>query len=244
MFEPTDDAVQVFGQNDEVLYRQWKANPTKENLSKVVKSLMPIINREVNRQAGSIPTSVLRGVGMEWAVKAVQSFDESKGFKLSTHTANYVKKMRRSNYQMQNAARLPEPLQNQYHHFSTAVDDLKVELDRDPTDVELASKLGWKKVEVTGFRDRLYQDTFESSALKNHAVTGFSNTTVLLNLVRDSLDPQEQIIFDNQMKDKGKQLSNDALAAKLGVNQNRLQYLKRKVIDKARSLKADMGDWE
>lgn len=233
----------MYGHNDQALYTAWKTNPSKENMSKLVQALMPIINREVTRQSGSVATSVLRGTGMEWAVKAIKSYDDSKGVKLSTHVANYVQKIRRVNYTYQNAARLPENLQMEYGNFKVAKDDLVNELGRDPTEVELASRLGWKKHTVANLQKRLYQDVVESGSTQSTAVTGFNPNSVLLEMVRNSLDPQEVIVFDNQIKDKKDQLSNDALAKKLGVNQNRLQYLRRKVVDKARALQMDMGSW-
>jgi DNA-directed RNA polymerase specialized sigma subunit len=233
----------AYGSNDQELYRTWKTNPSKENMSKLVQALMPIINREVTRQSGSVATSVLRGTGMEWAIKAIKSYDDSKGVKLSTHVANYVQKIRRVNYTFQNAARLPENLQMEYGNFKVAKDDLSNELGRDPTEVELASRLGWKKHTVANLQKRLYQDVVESGSTQSTAVTGFNPNGVLLEMVRNSLDPQEVMVFDNQIKEKKDQLSNTDLAKKLGVNQNRLQYIRRKVVDKARALQVEMGSW-
>jgi len=180
---------------------------------------------------------------VEWAIKAIENYDDSKGAKLSTHVSNYVRKIRRQNYKYQNAAKLPENLQREFGNFRTAVEDLSSELDRDPTDSELASKLGWKQHNVKNFRNRLYQDVYESGSTMSTATTSFSDNTVLLDLVRESLDPQELKVYENQIKEKKDQLSNTALARKLGVNQNRLQYIKRKVVDKAKNIKNDMGSW-
>lgn len=232
-----------YADRDNELYQQWKKNPNKQNMSKLIKQLMPVINREVNRQTGSLPTSVLRGTGIEWAIKAVENFDDTKGAKLSTHVANYVQKIRRENYKYQNAAKLPENLQLEFGNFRTAVEDLSSELDRDPTDSELASRLGWKTHNVKSYRNRLFEDVHESGSVMNTATTAFNTNTVLLQLVRDSLDPQELIVYENQIKDKKDQLSNTALASKMGINQNRLQYIKRKVIEKAKNIKNDMGSW-
>lgn len=226
------------------LYRAWKANPSKENMSALVKSLMPLIHTELSRARGTLADSVLKTDAMKWAIEAINRYDESKGVKLSTHVVNWLQKVRRTNYTYQNAVRLPETDQLMFNKFDTARTNLSVEFNRDPTEAEMAKELGWTVKKVKDFQGKLYDDLYESSSLGDTSVHGFSSEDALVDMVRNSLTYEERIIFDNKMADKHLQLNNTQLAAKLGVNQNRLQYLTRSVVDKAKKLKSSVGSWD
>lgn len=209
-------------EQDTELYNAWKVSNDRQALGKLVNNLHPLIYTEVQRAAGTLPTSALSAEAKKWTIRAIQSYDPSKGVALSTHVMNYLPKIRRLNYKFQNAARLPENLQLQYHSWNQAVTHLQEKHDRDPTDEELSEHLGWKKKAVMKYRNSLFSDLVESGNEKPTEVTTFNKNKVLYDYIMQQLSMDEKLIFENIDV-----LSSTELAAKLGININRLNYMKR-----------------
>lgn len=221
---------------DQELYSVWAAEPSKQNLHALIKQLHPIIYSEVRRQSGTLPEAALSAEAKKWAVKAIKSYDPSKGAALATHATNYLAKVRRVNYQYQNAARLPENLHLKFSEFRNVISHLTDSLNREPTDEEIADEIGWKKAEVTKFKGNLYSDLTESASLHPTEITQYSDADLRMAHLMAQLTPDEKIIMEYSGK-----ISAPELAAKLGVNLSRYNYLKSKLVAKVQSLKTDVG---
>ena len=141
---------------DQEAFDKWKASGSKKDLGILMNQLGPIIYAEVKRASGSLPTAALSAEAKKWAFKAIQTYDPAKGTAISTHVVNYLPKIRRMNYKFQNAVRLPENMQLKYHDYNHALVSLTDELNREPTDVEMAKKLGWSKPQTVKFKNSLY----------------------------------------------------------------------------------------
>lgn len=218
------------------LFLKWKESGSKKDLGLLVSQLHPIIYSEVYRARGSLPPSALAAEATKWAVKAIQTYDPTRGTTLSTHVANYLPKVRRLNYKFQNAVRLPENMQLKFHDYNKAITQLSDELNRDPTDEELASRLGWSKPHTVKFKNSLYADLIESSSDKPTEVTQFNDRSILMEHLLSSLSEDEKFILN-----RSKDLSSSEMAAKLGVNINRYNYLKHKLVSKIEAAKAELG---
>ena len=218
------------------LFNVWNNDKTPANLGKLVKHLAPILTSEVNRISGTLPKSALMGEAKNQTVKAIKTFDPSRGVALSTHVMNYLPKLRRMNYKYQNNARLPEPMQIEYGSYKRGVANLSDELNRDPTPKELAKALGWSEGKVLRFKNRSYEDLIESSAQRSAQMTEFSDRGLLFSTLMDRLSPEEKTILEL----KGSMSAPD-LAKKLGVNTNRLNYLQRKLVEKIANLQKEIG---
>ncbi len=140
------------------------------------------------------------------------------------------------NYKFQNAVRLPENMQLKFHEFNHAQVMLADELNRDPTDEELAKKLGWSKPQTVKFKNSLYSDLIESNSERPGEFTQFNEHAILMEHMLSQLDYKEKFILDNS-----KLMTSNELANKLGVNINRLNYLKSKLIDKIKTIQMESG---
>ncbi len=218
------------------LWHQWKSTGSKRHLGDLLNQLSPLIYHEVQRASGSLPTSALAAEAKKWTIKAVQTYDPDKGTTLSTHVMNYLPKVRRLNYKFQNAVRLPENMQLQYHEYNKALTDLTEELNRDPTPEEIAHRLGWSKGLVVKFGSRLYADMIESQSERAAEYTHFNENSILMNHLRQQLTQDELFILDNVDK-----LSVKQMCDKLGVNLNRYNYLRRKLTEKVHKIKLEIG---
>lgn len=223
-------------QRDIELFHEYKKTGSKEALGKLVNQISPLIYGEVQRQSGTLPNTALSALGKSWAIKAINTYDPSRGTQLSTHVVGYLRKIRRMNYKFQNAARLPENLQLQYHLWDKALQDLKDKLNRDPTEEEMAQAMGWSKAQVIKYRNSLYEDLVESASAKPFETIQFNENKILLDHIMDQLTPEEKTIWEYS-----KQLSSDELAKKLNINVNRLNYLKSKLKAKVVKIKQDIG---
>jgi DNA-directed RNA polymerase specialized sigma subunit len=221
---------------DQELYFKWVEDKSKPNLSKLVKQLYPIIYSEVRRQSGTLPEAALSGEAKKWAIKAIQTYDPSKGALLSTHTVNYLAKTRRLNYKYQNAVRLPENLHRQFSEFRNVVSHLTDNLNRDPTDDEIADEIGWSRPQVVKFKGGLYDDLLESGSLKPTEATQFNSNKFLLDHILSQLDSQEKFILNNRGT-----MNSTQLAEALGVNVSRLNYLVMKLTNKVAATKKEIG---
>lgn len=217
------------------LFHKWNKTKSKNDLGVLVNHLAPIIYKEVSRASGSLPTSALNAEAKNWTIKAIESFEPERGFALSTHVMNYLPKVRRMNYKYQNAARLPENMQLQFHEYNRSLAQLSDEHNREPTDEEMAKKLGWSKGQVVKFKGSLYSDLIESGSEKATEFTAFSDRPLMMKYLMEQLTPEEEMILR-----LNKDLSSQELAAKLGVNINGLNYRKEKLKQKILKLQAEL----
>jgi DNA-directed RNA polymerase specialized sigma subunit len=236
---PHLSATEYFGNvknKDQEAYELWKTTGSKKALGQLMNQLSPLIYAEVKRASGSLPTAALSAEAKKWTFKAIQSYDPSKGTAISTHVTNYLPKIRRMNYKFQNAVRLPENMQLKFHEYNHAQALLTDELNREPTDDELAKRLGWSKPQTVKFKNSLYNDLIESNSERPSEFTQFNSQALLMEHMMSQLDEQEKLILDNV-----KLMSSTELAAKLGVNLNRLNYLKNKLTEKISKIQLESG---
>lgn len=217
------------------LYNNWNNTKSKRDMTVLVRHLNPIIVKEVNRGVGTLPTAALMGEAKHWAIKGIKTFDPSKGFALSTHVTNYVQRTRRLNYKYQLTARLPEDMKRDYQEYNRAKMILSEEMNEDPNNDQLASKLKWSKAKVQRFTDRVYTDQIESANENSTQVSEYSDTDLRMKALMSHLTDEEKFI----LKNKGN-ISSNELAEKLGVNTNRLNYVLKKLTAKIMLLKHDL----
>lgn len=218
------------------LYNKWKQTGHKKDLSNLVNHLSPILYKEVGRASGTLPVTALNAEAKNWAIKAIHTYNPSLGFALSTHVTNYVQRVRRMNYKYQHVARLTEDMKRDYPDYKLAITHLEDELNREPTEDEIAHKLGWSKAKVVRFRERVFSDDIEDTEQHPAEVDQYSDQPLLMRQIIDRLTPEEKFIFMN----KGT-MSTTKLAEKLGVNTNRFNYLHKKLVDKIKDLKDEVG---
>jgi DNA-directed RNA polymerase specialized sigma subunit len=221
---------------DVELYQRWKQTGDKKALGDLIGQLSPLIYSEVQRQSGTLPNSALSAEAKKWAIKAIETYDPTKGASISTHVMGYLPKVRRMNYKFQNAARLPENMQLKYKLYDRAVQNMADKFNRDPTDEEIAQELGWNKGQVIKFRNSLYEDLVESASARPIEVIRFNENKILLDHIMSELTPEEKTIWENS-----KRVSSEELAKILNINVNRLNYLKSKLKSKVQNIRANIG---
>lgn len=221
---------------DLAMWHTWNQTKSKKDLGKLVQQLSPIIYKEVSRAAGTLPTTALNAEAKKWTVKAIHTYDPSKGFALSTHVASHLRKVRRMNYKYQNAVRLPENMQLQYHEYNKALNQLADELNKEPSEEEMAERLGWSKGQVVKFKNSLYADLMEGATDRPADFATHSDRSLLMKLLLEKLTDEEKFILQH----KGS-MSATELANKLNTNLNGLNYKNKKLTEKVAKLQKELG---
>lgn len=227
-----------YKKRDLELFHHWKNTGDKQALGHLVNQLSPLIYSEVQRASGTLPTASLSAEAKKWAVQAIQTYDPGKGASLSTHVVGYLPKVRRLNYTYQNMVRLPENLHLKFSEYNAGIQDLQDKLNREPSDEEIAKHLGWSKGAVTKYRTSLYSDLTESGNERPSEHGQYNTSAVFLEHIYDHLSPEEKAIMDSL----DSKISSAELAANIGVNINRLNYLKGKLISKIKDFRTQLGE--
>lgn len=212
------------------LWRRWKTSKSSFDLEKLINSLNPLIQAEVNRRAGTLARPALEGKAISLAVKAIHSYDPSKGVKLSTHVANQIQKLSRMNYAHQNAARIPEHTMLQYQTVQLAKEDFKAMEGRDPNTAELADQLGWSPKKVQTFNEQFGRAELVESVETAGGSFVAAQYDPSVDYAYFSMSPRQQKIFEHTTGYHGaKKLSNKQIMSKLGITQGVLSYEKNKI---------------
>ncbi len=226
-------------QKDVALWREWKRNPTKTNLQRLLDQLNPVIQRAVNQWSGSLARSALELEAKTLACEAFETYRPTGGASLATHVTNRLKKLSRLSYTHQNLARIPEYQTLKFHTYTTAQAQLQDQLGRDPTNVELADQLGWSKLAVSAFQKNLRQEFVESGDTPP-IFDDSSGDSGLVDYIYYDLAPIQQQIFEHTTGyQDAPSLSNPQIMKKLNLTQGQLSYQKRLMTNHIESIMSD-----
>jgi len=215
---------------DVELFQKWKASGSPQDMENLLKQLDPLIQAEVNRRAGTLARPLLESQAKNLAVKAIKSYSDDRGAKLSTHVTNQLQKLSRVNYAHQNAARIPEHSLLQFRTFDAANEDFKTEFGRDPSSEELADTLRWSPKKVEQFRTQFgRQELLESKDSPGDLFVPYQHD-MRVDYAYYSMSPRQQQIFEHTTGYQGaKPLNNTELMKKLKITQGVLSYEKNKI---------------
>lgn len=156
-------------QEDMIL--KWQKTKKKEDLSKIMKSLSPLITSEVNRWTlgGTLPRTAIDLRAKAMVVNALPKYDPKKAA-VSTFVVNQIKPISRTVYTAQNLAKIPESRIQRIGALKMAKDVLEVRLGREPNVQELSEHMAlpvktisllnremWREAASTPLIDTMYQ---------------------------------------------------------------------------------------
>lgn len=214
-------------------YNNYKATGSLRDRVKTIQALKPVLIKKYRQLAGTLPEAGLNAEITKHAINAIDSYDPTKGAKLSTHVFNHVAQASRLNYTYQNIVRMSEDKQQgKFKFYKKALSDLTSELDREPTDVELALRLGWNIKDVKDLKDNLFADMFESKQEVAPEASRFSDDQTKMNYIMENLTKDEKKFF----RDKTSGMSQTDMIDRHKMDVNKLNYTGRKLTDKVRGL--------
>lgn len=207
----------------EQAYNDWTADPTPERLASVVESLDPTITSEIHRFSG--PKHLLRGRAKGLAIKAIKTYDPTRGAKLRSWTVTQLQPLSRYTQQLK-PVRSSELALRQAAELESRRKEYVVNNDVEPTDDELADTVGISVARVRKLRSSVNAVVPESSMVNQETgetslpgVIPGSELSFAAEAVYASLSPRERKIFDWKTGSNGATtLENQEIARRLGIS--------------------------
>ena len=127
-----------------VLWRRYKANGDAQVRNLLVEAYLPLVKYIAERIAARLPRNVavedLASAGIFGLMDAIDGFDMSRDVKFETYCSTRVKGAILD--ELRTLDWVPRLVRSRAHKYERALSDLSVELRRDPTDHEVAKRLG------------------------------------------------------------------------------------------------------
>lgn len=226
-------------------YDIWVKQPTPENMSRVVSSLDPVINKAVTTYATGNVSPVVRGRARVLAMKAVRSFNPSRGAVLNTHIMGQLRPLARYARQAASSVKLSERKLLAFNDLHRIEEDFYDRNGRDPSDVELSDLSGLSNMRISKLRN--YMSPIVSSHGAQDSTLGAPITSrtdpneVWLDYVYYDLDNVSRKILDWKLGRNGNpRLRNEEIAIKLKMTPSaisqRLSNIEQKLIAKPRGM--------
>lgn len=216
-------------------WKAWKKNPTDLNMQQVLDRMMPLIQKEVNRWAGTLARPALEIEAKRLAIEAISNYSPTAGASLGTHVTNWLKKLSRITYTHQNIARIPEYQQLKFHSYNLAQSTLQDRMGRSPTTDELADELGWSRPYLSRFQKLFRRELTESGPLP--ILSTKAEDGGMVDFLYHDLAPKQKKLFQYTTGYGGAPiLSGQELMKKLKLTQGQLSYQKRLLINKIQTV--------
>ncbi len=210
-------------------FEAWKAKPSPENSTNLLKAVDPIINRGMKTYArGSATSPTIRSKARQIALKSFGNYDPTKS-KLGTYLMYQLQSLQRATAKEERIVSAPEQLLLDSKHLYDATNKLRDELGRDPSDVELSDHISMPIKRISYIRK--LKSTVPEGAFSQQAgssdnesfdpgiVQRHGGDDGWMEFVYHDLDPINQLIFEHTLGLHEKpRLSNIQIAKKLGIS--------------------------
>lgn len=221
------------------MYDEWEQSgrdPAK--LTPLLKSLSPMIDREAKKRmkglGGSMPHSAVRGELQRGTVRALETYDPTKGTQLHTHIHQNFKRVTDFIAANRNPKYMPKRDVEKYQTFSNAKESFKQEFGRDPSMAELKQLLpSWgmntlKKLD-TGFGSEAFTNMNTGIMEHDPGVQPDALRNAFL-LMKSTMSEEEKRFADMHYPRGGKrQMSVKQIARAMGVPEHKVYRIKERV---------------
>lgn len=220
------------------LWTRYKTGGDMDAKRELIASLKPIVNSQVSKfKTSGLPVSAIRLEGINLTSQAIDTYDPSRA-QLNTHVINNLKKLSRFVTNYQNVGHIPEPRALLIGKYNACFENLKEELGREPTVIELSDAMHLPLVEIERLQLELRKDlSIEYSSGESDEAEGFyvftrdadeSKKENAIQFVYFEADPIDKKILEYTFGLNGTQkLSFGAITKKLKINDAELKRRKK-----------------
>lgn len=192
-------------------------NKMKADLKHLITDNKRLIESEAAKYSQFIPKMVVQAEAYRLANEALETFDESKGVKFTTHLVNVLKKLSRLSTRYGGSVRVPEMKQFKIQKINVVMEELRNELGYAPSSAQIADRLGMGIAEI----DNLLKFRKKTVNLNNLAHTPIFVDNVndeWLHFVYHDLTNRDKVIMEHKIGFGGKKiLDNQQIAKQLHV---------------------------
>src|SRR5215203_4022497 len=199
-----DDALLTHAEEVD-LSRRARAGDTKARTRLVEKNLKLVVSVAKKYRGYGVPFEYLTQEGNIGLMKAVDKFDPDRGWRFSTYATWWVRQaIGRAVSDKGRTIRLPVHMGEKMRKMARTYNGLSAELGREPTDEEVAGRLGWTAEKVRDIKGTLPDATSLDKPLGSE-----EDASELGNLVEDqaSSDVSEAVLRDMEVGWLGEAIS-------------------------------------
>lgn len=233
--------------NEQQLFAAWKEwynNPEDKTLAaNMMRLFEPLINTAISSYLGSsyVSDPLMRGRAKSVLFNALKNYDSSKG-PISSYAWIHLQRVQRILSKQQSAFKMSEYRIMQLQELDRVTRELKDELGREPSDQELADRMGLSIKKIEKIRS-ITPASFESSGTADNqnltfvGATSNRNETEALSYLYDSIeDNVDKYILESTFGLHNKPIrSNREIAQALNLPQSavyrKIQDLKSKLFE-------------
>jgi len=231
-------------QQTQDLWHHWDANGRKpEHLEPILGNFQGLIQAKVRDwKPPSIPQSAFEAEVTKHVIKSVQSYKPDKGASLHTHVNYGIQKAKRFMVQQQNMGRMSENVAYRIGDVQRATETLQEDLGRVPTHDEIAQYMSDNNPRGHVFTPKQVRTILSSqrrdipsTAWESDPIHNQSNRELeILPLLRDTLTPQEAMVFDHIYGHNGVPVIKNSgeMARRLGMSQSKISRIRTSIAAK------------
>ncbi len=218
------------------MWRDWdESGRNPEKLEPLMDSLKPIRNKHVNRySSANVYRPAMEARADQLMIKSLESYDPTKA-QLNTHMEGNLRSLDRYTKQRQNFSRVTESRLSIVGDYGRARAQLKDDLNREPTSVEIADHLKISRKQVERLELELKSDALGSMVpeTQDAFVSDDALDKEVAQLLYTTLTPEEQLVWEYMTGTGGKPQINKGsdIAKKLGWSNAKVSQ-KKKAIEK------------
>lgn len=193
-----------------------------------------LINSQARRfmQDNPLPHSAIKAEMVKQFKRGLDTWEPEKSQLNTWLTNSYLKKTSRFVNTYAPIARIPEQRIAATRTYAITKDELEDMLGREPTDFEIAQKLGWdeKKIKLIRTESRASLTMQEGLDESPHG-TSSSEAMSLIHYVHPTLDQEARKVLEHTYGLFGKKEleDNNDIAKKLNITPNRVRAIKRRI---------------
>lgn len=227
------------------LYHHWNDNGRKpEDLEPIIRRYQPFVFKTMKKMAPNMDPAAMQSVIQNKLIEAVHSYDPGYGTALSTHLIGHARSAARWVSDHGQSGRAPEKKQRAIGPVQIAQEDLRDQLGRDPTHMELASYVNqmtgkkWKPKDIAqiqriqGIKDVPMSASGEGSTIQQPRHMEMAGGMLFRQEVGATAPPAKRDlylqVYDHMWGVNGAPLIQDtgALARRLGVRDSDISRIK------------------
>lgn len=221
------------------LYKKWMKTGKKEYFQDLYSSMKPLIVSAANKAAynSNIPQAAHMAYAAQNFHDALRTYDPSKGA-LQTHVYGAVhQKAKRLNYLYQDLGHKPEPRAQMVGLYQTEKEFLKAELGREPSQAEMADRMGINLGEVANIEREVRKDLALDEGTENNAYFMTDKEVEKLDFIYYDLMGEEQVVYDYILGAHGKpklmkqnnKVDFEGIARAMGVSPSKVRNIFKRI---------------
>ena len=221
----------------EPAYKAWKDADTPQTRGLLLKQVQPVINTAIHSYGSGSASPALKSQAKLLALQAFHSYDPTKG-NMKTHLLSQLRRLQRTAAQSNQIISIPERVALDRRHLMEAEGNLRDQLGREPSDLEVADytglslkRLGYIRQASIGINTGSMLDEEGEVFSPASTIPGATDADdAWADMVYYDLNEMDRTIMDYTLGLRGiRPLSTTELASRLGVSPGAISQRKAKI---------------